>query len=265
MNRRIHPTARGVSLLEVLVSLGVIAVLIALTLPSLSAARRKARTSVCLSNARQISTAVGTFAASNSSRLPENRTLVDASSHVTWRHRFVIEGYLAAGALWKCPDHPGEPAGELGLRDRDTVCVGDVRSSYALNGHVLWRTKTAKDAAKRSDAAIQRPSHTILVAESRAEFPDVRVMNDLLAAQDDRGGVFGFWHAGKGVYSFLDGHAETFNLLDTGSPDCRWHNGKDLSPDPDFVQPESEYAPHDHPDWRFLVSPVYVTNANKGP
>lgn len=261
MSRRTHTTVRGFSLIELLVTLGVIAVLIALTLPSLSAARRKARTTACLSNARQISTAIATFAASNSSRLPENRTLVDASSHITWRHRFVTEGYLAAGALWRCPDHPGETAGELGLRDRDTLCVGDVNSSYALNGHLLWRTKTVQDAAKRADAAIQRPSHTILVAESRAAFPDLRVMNDLLAAQDDQGGVFGFWHARKGVYAFLDGHAETANLLDTGNPDCRWHNGKDLSPDPDFVQPESEYGPHAHPDWRFLVSPVYLTSA----
>jgi hypothetical protein len=56
----------------------------------------------------------------------------------------------------------------------------------------------------------------------------------------------------------MDGHAEVINFLDTGSPDCRWHNGKDLNPDPNFPQPPEELRQHEHSDWQYLVAPVYL-------
>jgi prepilin-type N-terminal cleavage/methylation domain-containing protein len=251
-------TGKGFTLIELLVVISIIAVLIGIILPSLSASRKQGRTVVCLSQSRQIATAVSVFASGNGSKLPENRTKTATDQHVTWRHQFVEKGFIPDAKSWRCPDHPGSPSSEEGMEDRGSKCVGDVASTYALNGHVLWREVTLEKEAHRADTAILRPSHTLLIAESRAPFPDIRVTNDLVAEEDDLGGYYGFWHQRKGVYSFIDGHASTVGLLETGSPDCRWHNGRDLSIDPAFGQSAEETGPHAHPDWIYLVSASYL-------
>jgi prepilin-type N-terminal cleavage/methylation domain-containing protein/prepilin-type processing-associated H-X9-DG protein len=56
---------RGFTLLELLVVIAVIALLIAILLPSLSRARERARTAYCLSNLRQIGTGFYLYAADN--------------------------------------------------------------------------------------------------------------------------------------------------------------------------------------------------------
>ncbi|GDX99117.1 hypothetical protein LBMAG48_15210 [Phycisphaerae bacterium] len=47
-------------------------------------------------------------------------------------------------------------------------------------------------------------------------------------------GAYGYWHSGRGSYGFYDGHGELINFMKTGNPDCRWHNGRDLSQAPNF-------------------------------
>lgn len=249
------------TLIELLVAIAIIAVLIGILLPTLGAVRERARTAVCLSNQRQLVTAINAFAASNGGRLPENRTLASATEHVTWRHTFAEQGLMPDGDAWRCPDFPSDnyPT-EQGVIDNGTTCVGDVESGYALNGHVLWRYEKSEADAARPDIAIDRPSHTLLTTETRAQFPDLRVTNQIIAADFGNGGFFGYWHAGDGTYGFLDGHAETINLIDTGNPDCRWHNGRDYDADQFVAQKEEEIRPHDHPDWVYLANPVYFDN-----
>lgn len=252
-------TRRGFSLIELLVVIAVVALIIGIALPVLSSVRERARAVQCLSNARQLVVAINADAASNGGRLPENRIrLGDSDEHVTWRHRFAEEGLTPDADLWTCPAHPGEPSSELGLEDHSTTCVGDVPSSYALNGHVLWRREVTDDEAIEADTRIQRPSHTILLAESRASYPDIRVTDYIVAADMEGGGLFGYWHDREGTYAFQDGHAETIGFLRTGSPDCRWHNGRDLNDDMFNDQNPGEQRPHDHPDWQYLAHEVYL-------
>lgn len=246
------------TLVELLVVIGIIGLLLGLLLPALAASRRRAQTAVCLSQSRQVATAVNAFTASNGGKLPENRPLTKPGEHVTWRHVMVRDGFLPAGDCWICPLRPEPPSGEQGQPDNGTLCIGDVASNYALNGHLLWKLDKIPAESARNETAIARPSHTILIPETRAAFPDLRVTNHMLSLDLNDGGYFAFWHERKGVYSFQDGHAEVLGLLETGNPDCRWHNGKDLAVDPVTPQPVEDLRQHAHDDWRYFVNDVYL-------
>jgi prepilin-type processing-associated H-X9-DG protein len=252
----------GFTVVELLVVIGVIATLLAILLPVLASARETARTNVCTGQARQLIVAMTTFAKDHKGQLPSNRALTSATEHVTWRSRFLSEGYMDSAKAFICPSHPSNPFGgplsEQGNIDRQTTCVGDTASSYAVNGHILWRNKTTSFTSDRADVAIDRPSHTALIVESAGGVPDMRVIDEIVALDFNGRGFYGFWHAGKGTYSFYDGHVETIGFLTTGERDCRWHNGKDLSADPVDGQEPQELGQHGHPDWVYLVPSVYA-------
>ncbi len=254
-----HGTPRGFTLTEVIVVIAIVALLLVLAVPVLRAVRDSGRRTVCLSNARQVTVAINAFGAANGSRLPENRTLVSDGEYITWRQRFVNDGSITDEEAWACPSHPDPgPRSEFGFTDRGARCVGDVRSSYALNGHILWRGEKTDRDAKRLDTAILRPDRTILVAETNRPNSNLRVSPPIVANYyQDVPGPYAYWHERKGVYAFQDGHAEVLGFLETGSPDCRWHNGPDLTDDPFVPQSPEEVRPHDHPDWEFLVPEIY--------
>ncbi|MEL6330465.1 MAG: type II secretion system protein [Planctomycetota bacterium] len=256
-----RPSGRAAfTLIELLVTIAVLAVLIAITLPVLGRARDAAKETQCLSNTRQILTAINAFTASNQSRLPENRILVSDNEYITWRRLLANTGALPVQDVWQCPLHQDTgPRGEAGYVEDGARCVGDIASSYALNGHVLWRYQKTDNRAQALDTAIQRPSHTILLAETNRAFSHLRVSPPNVANYyGDSPGPYSYWHNGKGVYGFQDGHVEILGFLETGGPDCRWHNGRDLTDDPFVPQKPGEFRPHDHPDWQYLVPEIYL-------
>ena len=61
---------RGFTLVELLVVIGIIAVLVAMLMPTLSRSREAARRVVCLSNLRQVHTAFHFYALANHDRVP---------------------------------------------------------------------------------------------------------------------------------------------------------------------------------------------------
>lgn len=258
---------RAFTLIELLLVISIIALLIALLLPALAAARETAKATRCLSNIRQVAQATASFTADHKGELPENRRdMTDASGgpaqHVTWRYTLADGDYLPRGEVWACPaPAPAGANSEDGQFDfgSGSVCIGDVASNYAVNGHVLWRSELKDDESERRVFTMPRASHTILFSETQTNFPDIRVVDLILGTElpEGVGGWYGYWHNLQGTYAFADGHAELSNLLDTGNPDCRWHNGRDNDLDPFEGQEAGTDKPHAHPEWKFIVDEIY--------
>ena len=119
--------AAGITLVEILVVIGLIALSVALLLPATIKARESARRVACLSNVRQLTTAALMYAAENQQTLPEAASAnTPLESPVCARARFqpvwtvyapqryvlpsiggLLEKYLKYdGKLWRCPSAP---------------------------------------------------------------------------------------------------------------------------------------------------------------
>jgi prepilin-type N-terminal cleavage/methylation domain-containing protein len=125
---------RGFTLVELLVVIGVIAILIGLLMPTLSRARESARRVACLSNARQLATAVTAYVTDNRQFLPEAASSNSIESSLSPRARgtaawsslggekyvlpsigALLEKYVGRdGNMWRCPSAPEDSFAFLG-------------------------------------------------------------------------------------------------------------------------------------------------------
>jgi prepilin-type N-terminal cleavage/methylation domain-containing protein/prepilin-type processing-associated H-X9-DG protein len=98
----------GFTLTELLVVIGLIALLVSLLMPALGQARAAARTTGCLSNLRQMGTAWTMYLAENRGHLPEYMWGVPLTPDVAWRGYWpgILEDYKVRGDALLCPAAP---------------------------------------------------------------------------------------------------------------------------------------------------------------
>jgi prepilin-type N-terminal cleavage/methylation domain-containing protein/prepilin-type processing-associated H-X9-DG protein len=99
---------RGFTLVELLVVIGIIAVLVGILMPALSRARESSIRIKCASNLRQIGTAAMNYAAENKGFLPDVRTnnphyVVNRSNFNWWDGRLQWQKYLKTADIFYCP------------------------------------------------------------------------------------------------------------------------------------------------------------------
>jgi prepilin-type N-terminal cleavage/methylation domain-containing protein/prepilin-type processing-associated H-X9-DG protein len=120
---------RGFTLVELLVVIGIIAVLMALLLPSLSRAREYSRKTKCLANLRSLGHAMVMYANQHKDRLPNSNphltTSIGAPDETTHVLKQLCEQFLGGSvAVFHCPSDSDEE-----LKEIDNSYVNEPRSA----------------------------------------------------------------------------------------------------------------------------------------
>ena len=242
----------GFTMIEMLIVVGIIAVLVSMVFPLVGKIREQARAAACQSNERQIYLASVAFSADHG-RLPRPPRVWDAASSTDpvvrdwniWQHKGAGLIDLDAGVIWKylSPSHEG--------RSQVVNCPSDIEEqlhyngyqkiirdfSYSLNARISDETPNAISTLRLGD--ISNPSQKIMIWEEIGP-NDSYCLDPIYADRwDDQptgrhgGGALNrednpnptnknkYRVAGKGCYAFFDGHTEAITPVDIfANPAC---------------------------------------------
>ncbi len=200
------------TLVELLVVIGIVAVLIGLLLPALAVARTQARTTQCLSNLRQLGLSAQRYAAENHGLCPPAVIAFGG-----WDYQMLPTGQVVPGTLWggttnlavqQCPEYVLHPQSA----GTDPYTGYNYNTSYV--GHGLGEaTETAAKLAsfRRSERVAMFGDGQYYAGTDkfmRAPLQEVPTgRGDAVPAAVRLAGTQGYRHRGRTNVCYCDGHA----------------------------------------------------------
>lgn len=233
---------RGFTLVELLVTIAVIAILASLLMPALNSARNKAQAIQCISNIHNINTALISYVDSCDGFVPgvdENDNDPGGSGKkMGWSSLLLYEGHIKNGKELTCP----------GALSQDCYCIQYActmttrkAQSYLKSNGNLWHMAysgygmnyfvqgerslyPARTYPRVRLSGIRQPSRKLAVADTRGNDIGGKPSGSYsLAPASSSGGVAAGgtlfnWHRNIANVLFFDGHAASFQGP-SGSPE----------------------------------------------
>ncbi len=169
---------RGITLLELLGGMAVVAVLAALLFPSLSKAKRAANQAKSVANLRTLGHASLQFAADHNSQLPcyqeEKSSYTPNPSYRLWFFQYLVRDYCDGNyAVIRDPndDMKTSTGAPRYVTMNTTTGVVDLTYSYAMNTNIPavapgTMTATQKNARMCRQSWLERPGQTALMMDT---------------------------------------------------------------------------------------------------
>ena len=191
---------RGFTLAELLVVMSIIAILIALLLPAMSAVRARAREIVCLSNLRQLGLSSVLYVNANRGYLPR---IAHTTAPTGWLDTLRPHGNTDAVRM--CPADARVPAPRTSYLLTDYFSRRIAWVDFDPTTGVTLPGGRTRDVLKLS--AVPRPAATVFAVESAGAGDHVHIVG-LATADEIAGEISVTRHRDGANYLFLDGHAQ---------------------------------------------------------
>ncbi|HSZ54368.1 MAG TPA: prepilin-type N-terminal cleavage/methylation domain-containing protein [Tepidisphaeraceae bacterium] len=209
---------RAFTLVELLVVIGIIALLIALLLPALNSAREHARSAKCLSNLRQLGQAAYFYAQSNRDFFP--------ISHDSFTREWdfdITGGVIAPGLLWwnravlavqQCPSYSGNivPDNPYTGYNYNTSYIGGGMGEVTPLGHSHVTPAKFSGVKHASQVALFGDGQYAGGADKYMRAPVLMSgteIGDGVSSATRAAGTQGYRHLGRTNVCYCDGHAES--------------------------------------------------------
>jgi prepilin-type processing-associated H-X9-DG protein/prepilin-type N-terminal cleavage/methylation domain-containing protein len=238
----------GFTLVELLVVIGIIAVLIGVLLPALSKARQQSQATACLSNMRQLGQALVMFSQEHNGFLPKgwynnrpvttppadtNSIAAEAGASDSWRYPYpflgwdyVLLGYIKNGKqVFQCPSDPEGPLRGVTFDSiqGDAADTDNIPASYRLN-----MSNNADPLTAIKISRLRRSTEAIIIADgAKAVTAGFAPWHHVATWESGADGQLGIKskrniaserHSKKANYTFADGHAQTMDWESTWKP-----------------------------------------------
>jgi prepilin-type processing-associated H-X9-DG protein/prepilin-type N-terminal cleavage/methylation domain-containing protein len=235
---------RAFTLVELLVVIGIIAVIVSLLLPAVSSVRQSAVSTACLSNLRQMAAAATDYAMRNGGSYPPAQWRDPPNSPDATEWDVAKRGGVATGPGFLWAPHPVTAAQQCPAFAGAAQSAGDVYTGYNYNTSYIGRGTGEVVSSPARVSQVKRPSRTLLFGDGQWRLGANKYMRsplhspteDLVSYADGSAtraaGTQGFRHRGATNAAFCDGHAESLrDRTDAGNTNVASQTGFLRDPD----------------------------------